>query len=275
MAKSGKKATTPGCWFSKLTTEELSALLKAVGAPRSGLKADLVARLKSHPVAAEYGFEARAPVLSRSTCELVGGRDGMSVDDIKDRCRARGLKVTGKRFALVLSLLATPANAPRAAPKKLRAPSKVPADTSRLVDRLRGKIGATCTSGSKWKQHAIIVVTTLTDMLSKEAFDKGRLEACDATLADATLALLSELHAGWDTITGQGYISDYVSEFDDVVNDIVAHAGLAAVTPPQTRAALLEVCERLNGAARQYGISMSLLKNAGSDDEDNDGDAYF
>ena len=76
MAKSGSKGAggAKGCWFSKCTTEQLSALLKACGLPRSGVKADLVARLRGHAAAAEYGAEARAPVLSRATCELVGGR---------------------------------------------------------------------------------------------------------------------------------------------------------------------------------------------------------
>jgi hypothetical protein len=94
MATAGTKTpttpTTPLCWFSKLTTGELSLLLRACGAPASGndSKAELVARLRAHPVAAAYAAVRRAPALSRgSSCALVGGRDGLSVADIKQRCR--------------------------------------------------------------------------------------------------------------------------------------------------------------------------------------------
>jgi len=263
MAKSGKKASAAGCWFSKLTGAELSALLKACGAPSSGVKADLIARLRGHPAAAEYGALARAPVLSRFTCEFVGGRDGLSVDDIKDRCRHRGLKVTGTRLQLVVSLLSAPA-AP-AAPRAPRAPSKKPADTEHLVARLRAKIDAQ-PSGGAWKKHAIIVVTDITSMLTKEANDKGRLEVCDPALADATLQLLTELHSGWHSVAGQGYISEYVGDFAWTVAKIVDHAGLRAVTPPETRAALLHVCHCLSGQFSDYGIRFGL----GDDEEDDD-----
>lgn len=263
MAKSGKKASAPGCWFSKLTTSELSALLKACGAPSSGVKADLIARLRGHPAAAEYGALARAPVLSRSTCEFVGGRDGLSVDDIKDRCRHRGLKVTGTRLQLVVSLLSTPSGGAPAAPRAPRAPSKKPADTERLVARLRAKMEAQPTA---WKKHAIMVVTDITSMLLKEADEKGRMEACDPTLADATLALLTELHSGWHAVAGQGYISEYVGDFAWAVGKVVNHEGLRAATPPETRAALLHVCHRLSAQFSDYGIRFGL----GDDDDDDD-----
>ena len=275
MAKPGKKAPASGCWFDKLTTTELSELLKACGESRGGAKADLVARLSRHAAAAEYSAEARAPVLSRTTCEFVGGRDGLSVDDIKRRCRERGLKVSGTRFQLVLSLLSAPpaaAGAPPVAPRAPRAPSKKPADTARLVARLRAKIGANFTSGSKWKQHAIVVLSDLTSMLCKEAHDKGRLDACDPALADAALALLTELHSGWHKVSGQGYLSDYAGEFSEVVNDIVDDDGLRAVTPPETRAALLHVRGMLAVDFREYGVCVNLA-SADSDDDDDD-DVY-
>lgn len=56
-----------GCFYSKCTSDELSKLLKAVGAPSSAsAKAELVARLRAHPVASAYAVEGRSPTISRS-----------------------------------------------------------------------------------------------------------------------------------------------------------------------------------------------------------------
>ena len=47
------------------------------------------------------------------------------------------------------------------------------------------------------------------------------LRACDPGLADdATLALLAELHRGWPSVDGQGYLSEYVGGFVGVVRGI-------------------------------------------------------
>ena len=151
----------PGCWFSKCTISELTEMLRAVGAPVSGNKVELVDRLHAHPIAATYGTEFRMPSFRQFAARermmmdsygydsddgvaelpsMHGNCNGRAVSDIKEECRQRGLKVTGNRYDLVLSLLrakAAPAPAPGAAVGTAAAggggvaPAQVPAPTPR------------------------------------------------------------------------------------------------------------------------------------------------
>jgi hypothetical protein len=64
----------------------------------------LVSRLLSHPSTAFYGQEARAASYTAGF-GLNPGRDGTSVDSLKEDCRAKGLRVTGNKYNLMLRLL--------------------------------------------------------------------------------------------------------------------------------------------------------------------------
>jgi hypothetical protein len=126
------------CFYGRLEDAALYELLRAVGAPLSGGRAELAARLRAHPLAAPYADEGRAPSMTVGGCtfEIEGDGvhtpDGLNLDDIKAACRAKGLKVTGSRFKLVLSLLqhaargAAAVAAPQAAATKKAATKKAP-----------------------------------------------------------------------------------------------------------------------------------------------------
>jgi hypothetical protein len=122
------------------------------------------------------------------------------------------------------------------------------------VAKLRGQIHAKkWTTGSKWKEHCIAVVCDATALLEAEAHAKGRLAARDGSLAEATLALLSEIDAGWNAISGQGHASEYVGDLAGVVDDVARGLGAAMAAP--TRAALRRMCVHLNGAFGSYGMN--------------------
>jgi hypothetical protein len=263
VAKKKAVVGAPGCWFSKLTVGELGELLRAAGAPVSApTKAELVARLRAHPVASRYAAQRRAPTLCTATGALTGGREGLSLADVQDRCRAAGLKVSGTRFELVRTLLAAErasaapgAPLPPLPPAAPRAPPRAaPAATASLVAKLRAQIHAKkWAAGSKWKEHSIAVVCAAATLLEAEAHAKGRLAARDGSLAEATLALLSEIDAGWNFISGQGHASEYVGDLACVVADVARSLGVAMAAP--TRAALRRVCVHLNGAFGSYGMN--------------------
>lgn len=110
-----------GCFYSGLTVAELQTALRVCKLPLSGSKADLVARLRAHPEAGKYAVEGRSATLSRRTLEFVGGRDGVQLSDLKALCKQKGLRGTGSKAELVLSLLtaaAQPAGAPAPAQPK-------------------------------------------------------------------------------------------------------------------------------------------------------------
>ena len=107
MGKASKR-----CWFSKLTDAQLVALAQAVGiAAAPGATHTLVARLHANALAAPYGKTYLSPIGTTSDdggwyFELATDRDGgLSMDDLKQRCRERKLSPTGNRFKLVLALL--------------------------------------------------------------------------------------------------------------------------------------------------------------------------
>jgi hypothetical protein len=91
-------------FFEKLKVEQLTELLRASKQPVSGTKAVLIGRLLSHPATAFYGQEARAASYTAGF-GLNPGRDGTSVDSLKEDCRAKGLRVTGNNYDLMLRLL--------------------------------------------------------------------------------------------------------------------------------------------------------------------------
>jgi len=95
------KGGPPGCFYSKCTVDELSALLRALVLPVSGNKETLVGRLRAHPLSAAYADEGRSPTLSRSTCELVGGREGKQLGDLVSECvgSQEGAKLAFSRHA--------------------------------------------------------------------------------------------------------------------------------------------------------------------------------
>ncbi len=140
----GKPKGTAGCFYSGCTGAQLVELLRALALPVSGSKAELVARLRAHPAAAPYADEARSGTVSRVTLEWVGARDGATLESVKEACRAAGLKVTGTKYALVLSLLrrAGPGGAAPADAAKPRAPSTKPEAPERIRARLLAKCQA-------------------------------------------------------------------------------------------------------------------------------------
>jgi hypothetical protein len=108
-ARGHKKAAKPKKkpaenFFEKLKVEQLSELLRASKQPVSGTKAVLISRLLSNPATACYGQEARAASYTAGF-GLNLGKDGTSVDSLKDDCREKGLRVTGNKYDLVLRLL--------------------------------------------------------------------------------------------------------------------------------------------------------------------------
>ena len=127
------KAANNRCWFSKLSVEQVVALAEAVG--MTGC--DLVTRLHAHPLAAPYGMTFKAPVYaygSGSYYEVdTGEASGLSVEELKALCHARGLPTGGTRFALVHALLTRQHEEARAA-KKHGSKHKAEAEAPRTAD---------------------------------------------------------------------------------------------------------------------------------------------
>lgn len=196
MRTPGKQA---GCFYSSLTVAQLGEMASACALPVSGTKAELVARLRSHPTGKVYADEGRSGTLSRSTLEIVGHRPGLLLSDVKASCRAKGLAVTGNKAALVLSLLRAAGQPAGSVPaKRPRAPSTKAADPGALEARLLRLCEANPSwSNQKAKEHGERVVSGAVKLLSSELEDKGALARGDADVAAvATRAVLRALVAG-------------------------------------------------------------------------------
>jgi hypothetical protein len=247
-----------GCFFSGLTGAHLAECLRAISAPVSGSKGELVARLRAHPLSAPYAVEGRAPTLSRATVEFVGGRDGLQMCDIKERCKAAGVKTSGNKFDLVLRLLQAAGGVvapPAAAPP--RAPSTKPADAGSIEARVRAKCAAggerDSWSNQRYKEHSGAVYLAAYKLLHAETHDKGLLAARSATIVDAAAAVLRGLHAGWRDLPSPSY--DFGSNLR-MIGDLVAEVG-AAMAPSLTaarRGEMRALCDALAARAKPYGL---------------------
>ena len=92
-------------WFERLTVEEIKQLCKAAKLPVSGSKGDIVSRLLDSESTSHFGSESRAGGFSFTTGTFRPGKDGVSVEDLKEEMRKRSLSVTGSKHQLVLRLL--------------------------------------------------------------------------------------------------------------------------------------------------------------------------
>ena len=92
-------------WFARLTVDELKKLCRAAKLAVSGAKGDLTSRLLECDATARYGAEARAPSISHHSFTFSAGKQGVSVDGLKDELKNRALSGTGSKFELVLRLL--------------------------------------------------------------------------------------------------------------------------------------------------------------------------
>ena len=224
----------------------------------SGTKPELVARLRAHPSAAAYADEARSGTLPRVTLEWVGARDGVTLDDLKAACRERGLKVTGTKYQLVLSLrcAAGPGGSRPADAAKPRAPSTKPA----APDSLRQRILAQCYadqddwSNQRCKEHAWRVCTAALHMLTKESETKGLLAAKSPALADTAVAVLGAIADGWRGLCSPGYgDADYQLK---LIFDVVKAIGEQVAIPEGKRAELRGLCARVRDLAKPYAIEL-------------------
>jgi hypothetical protein len=102
-----KKKTKPrkASWFEECTAPQLKELCKACKLPVSGSKGDLVSRLQQNDFCSHFGGNKRSNTSMRS---LINGTahhgNVVSVDDLKEMCRARLLTVSGTKFDLVLRI---------------------------------------------------------------------------------------------------------------------------------------------------------------------------
>ena len=286
----GKPKGTGGCFYSGCTGAQLTELLRALALPVSGAKAEQVARLRAHPAAAAYADEARAGTLSRVTLEWVGARDGVTLDDLKEACRAAGLKVTGNKYALVLSLLrkAGPGGVSAADVAKPRAPSTKPEAPERIRERILAKCEAdtenwcaalapaVCSreaaqwaltrlpllrrSNQRCNEHALNVFHAALKIMENEARTKGLLAARNPAVVDAAAAVLGALKDGWRSLCRPGYgdstytlgcIFDIVREVSDA---------MSAALPEAKRAELRALCGALHAETARYAMDRAVGK---------------
>jgi hypothetical protein len=254
MPKKAKGAA--GCMYAGLTGAQLAELLRAVCAPVSGSnKEALVQRLREHPLAARYAVEGRSPTLSRATLDLVGGRDGLQLADIKEECKQKGLRVSGTRFELVLSLLRVAGGAEAPPPPKPRAAPTKPADAAALEARVLAKCNAVSDtwSNQRHKDHAGTVYDAAAKILHKEAHDKGLLAARNPAVVDAAAAVLRGLLAGFRALPSPSYGGGYdLGCMGNTVREI--GVAMAPSMTPARRAELRGLCDALAQEASRYAL---------------------
>ena len=126
------------------------------------LQGDLVARLLAHPVSAPYSFDGRTNRMTFSSAEKYDPDDmeqqfknanTKSVGELKEECKGAGLKSSGNRYELVLSLLRAKAGGAGSgngggsahpqlqppAPYRARAPSTKAEDPGKITERIVAK----------------------------------------------------------------------------------------------------------------------------------------
>ena len=254
------KDAPSGCFYSGCTGAQLQELLRACALPVSGTKPELVTRLRAHPAASAYADEARSGTLSRVTCEWVGARAGVTLDDLKEACRERGLKVTGTKYQLVLSLLcaAGPGGSRPADAAKPRAPSTKPAAPESLRSRLLAQCNADWDGWSnlRCKEHAYRVFSAALRILTKETRTKGLLEAKNLALADTVVAVLSAIADGWSGLCSPGY-GDAGYELRCLFEEVQAVGEqLGQALSEGKRAELRGLCARVRELAKPYAIEL-------------------
>jgi hypothetical protein len=257
MPKAPKKP--PGCFYSGLTGAQLAECLRAVNAPVSAAnKGELVARLRAHPLSAPYAVEGRAPTLSRATVEFVGGRDGLQLADIKERCKEAGVKTSGNKFDLVLRLLQLAGGvvAPPAATAP-RAPSTKPVDAAKLEARVLAKCEAGGDrdgwSNQRHKEHAGDAFRAAWKWLHAETHEKGLLAARSASVVDAAAAVLRALHAGWHALPRPSYdFGSNLREVGDLVREV--GAAMAGSMTAARRAEMRALCDALARQAKSHSM---------------------
>lgn len=262
----GRAPKTSGCFFSGLTGAELSELARAAGAPVSGAKPDLVARLRAHPVCSAYADEGRSGTLSRATLEWVGARPGYQLPELKQLCKDAGLRSTGTKYELVLSLVrrAGPGGARVEDAAKPRAPSTKPASPDAIRARLMAKAEANrdAWSNQKCKDHAGTVFSAAHKILAAEAEDKGLLAAKNPALALAALAVLGAIRDGWSSLCSPGYGD---SSYDlQCVFDLAKRVGeaLGASAGADTRAQLRDASAAVRAEAARYATQLEDIAPA-------------
>ena len=156
--------------------------------------------------------------------------------------------------------------APALPPKAPRAPSTKPADAAALAARLARKIHADTSSWSNYKSkcHEGDCYGLANEMLTTECETKGRLAAGDTTLADAFVALLSELRAGHIAPPGVpgGFapvpvLNRFYNAHEELqpLGQTVESFGkaLGSRLAPAVRDELRALCEHFEQHARRYG----------------------
>ena len=185
---------------------------------------------------------------------------------------------TGAKFDLVLRLVQSSCGtgAPKRAATeddgegkqvlKKRKPSTKPADLDALKARVHNKAHA---DDSKWsnnqfKRHAENVVGLCNTIIDKEAFEKGFVERADPFALEVALAVLQQLDAEWDHLSGQGYSSWETTCLADTLTKL-AHAFSRSNLSP-----LSNVTARLHCKMSQYSIDelsdvVTILAKAAED----------
>ena len=237
--KTKKKSQQPKAsnWFEKCTVEQLKQLCKAATIPVSGTKDTLVERLLSCHLTQRFTYEY-SPIRHTfrdfefsgygSDREYFGMRektkkpprgagrpDGMSTEQLKQECREKGLKVSGKRFDFVLRLLQketaakTGVEPPKAAgttfdeasgkflPKPRAKSMKLP-DPEKIHARMLKKAFPEDTSkwsNNKYKYHTSDCVHLTNNVIEKEIWEKKLLERGEHALAWKVVRAL--IKDGW------------------------------------------------------------------------------
>jgi hypothetical protein len=215
--KARKKKQTNANWFETCSIAELKQLCKAACLPVSGTKAVLVERLIQSDVANSYAYtyspergsmfvnyDSDTPEREKKQPKGAGRPNGLSNDCVKQRCREKGLLVSGKRFDLVLRLLQavtshkTGVEPKKAAgsfneetgkfePKKRAKSTKLP-NPAMLDERARKKACPTEAMQDKWsnwkfKQHCLSCVNLASEIIEKEIFEKNLFNRGEEKLA--------------------------------------------------------------------------------------------
>lgn len=280
-------------WWESLTIKELIECLRALHAPTKGTKPELVARLTAHPESARYSKDGRANKLtfarvmaagtgydSGDECTPFDPFEGCTKSDLQEECKAKGLKSTGNRYELVLSLLRIAGGAvlvthtPRAPSTKAEAPDKI---TARIV--AKWKTFYKKQSDRQIKAHASDCFMYAAGILEKELNEKALLASRNPAAVEALLAVLRGLDParnpplpskpGEFVCAGYGWgpcASYYSYEFHSLVEKVVEAAAVmkgGAQAPLASEQQLVELQELCNIIA-QEARKCSLYKEADS-----------
>jgi len=222
-------------WFARLSVDDSKKLCRAAKMPVSGAKKTLIGRLLDSDTTCRYGAEARAASFSYNSFSM--GKDGVSVDGLKEELKKRGLVQSGSKFELVLRLLqhehgtGDAAAAAAATPKlaaavetnedgspvldgatglpvlKKRKPNTAMPNLDKLRERVEKKVFApdrSKWSDAKYKDHCGDVMRCAAGVVEKQALGKGFAAARDPVAVDVCAAVLEPVLEGWDGMTGQG-----------------------------------------------------------------------